>query len=44
MCVDSLAMGPSNWLYLKSEKMEWTNFLHAAVNSGKVKCSYFNDF
>ena len=26
-----------NWLYLKNELMEWTDFLRAVANSGKLK-------
>ena len=37
MCVASLITGLKNWLYLKSELMEWTDFLHGGVNSGKQK-------
>ena len=37
MGVTSLVTGLKNWLYLKKELMEWTNFLHAGANSVKLK-------
>ena len=37
MGVPSLVTGLWNWLYLKNELMEWTDILHAAANSGKLK-------
>ena len=35
MVVASLVTGLKNWLYLKNESMEWTDFLHGGANSGK---------
>ena len=46
MAVASLFTGHWNWLYLKNELMEWTDVLHAAANSAKLRKakSYFIDF
>ena len=32
-----LTLSDSIWLYLKNELIEWTDFLHAGANSGKLK-------
>ena len=37
MGVASLVTGLLNWLYLKNELMEWTDFLYADANSRKLK-------
>ena len=37
MYATSLVIGLWNWLYLKNRQMEWTGFLHAGANSGKLK-------
>ena len=37
MYIASLVMGLWNWLYPKSELMEWTGFVHAGANSGKLQ-------
>ena len=37
MDMASLVTGLWNWLYLKTELMEWTELLHAGTNSGKLK-------
>ena len=37
MGVANLVTGLLNWLYLKNELMEWTNFLHTGANIGKLK-------
>ena len=33
----SLVARIKNWLFLKNELIEWTGFLHAGANSGKLK-------
>ena len=37
MGVASLVTGLENCLYLKNELKEWTDFLHAGADSGKLK-------
>ena len=37
MGVTTLVIGLQNWLYLKQELMEQTEFFHALVSLGKVK-------
>ena len=37
MGVASLVTGLLNWLYLKNELTEWTDFLYADANSRKLK-------